>query len=102
VLCGIPIFKEQSLVDLYNLLFGPYMRSYGYNLPPEPYRGVWGSTHTLDWWSEDRYKYYYERSALIKGIPSLNLVDHRIKLDSDQVRVVLDYASKYRIVEIVE
>jgi hypothetical protein len=98
VLCGIPIFQEQSLVDLYNLLFGRYIRSYGYNLPPEPYRGVWGSTNTLNWWSEERYKQYYERSALIKGIPSLNLVDQRIKLDSDPVRFVLDYARRYEIV----
>jgi len=99
VLCGIPIFSEQSLVDLYNLLFRPYMRSYGYNLPPEPYRGVWGSTPALDWWSEERYRRYYDRSTLIQGIPSLNLVDRRIKLDSDQVRYVVDYASKYRIVD---
>jgi hypothetical protein len=99
VLCGIPIFHEQSLVDLYNILFGPFIRSYGYNLPPEPFRGIWGSTNTLDWWSEERYKHYYQRSNLIRGIPSINLVDQRIKLDSDRIRFALEFASNYRIVD---
>ncbi len=97
VICGIPIFQEQSLADLYNLLFGQFVRSYGYNLPPEPFRGVWGSTHTLDWWTEERFKQYYVRSDLVKGIPSLNLVDQRIRLDSDQVKYVLDFARNYRM-----
>jgi hypothetical protein len=98
VLCGIPIFPEHSLAVLYNLLFGPFVRLYGYNLPPEPYRGVWGSTPTLDWWNEERYKRYYDRSAWVNGIPSLNLVDRRIRLDSDQVKLVLEFARQYRIV----
>jgi hypothetical protein len=98
VICGIPILHEQSLADLYNLLFGRYVRSYGYNLPPEPLRGVWGSTPTLDWWSEERYKQYFDRSALVNGIPSLNLVDRRIRLDSDQVEYVLNFARNYKIV----
>ena len=97
VTCGIAILPSPQLAEMYQLLFGPYIRSYGYNLPPEPYAGVWGGPFEWERWSEDRYRSYVERSGWVNGIPSLNLTDKRIRLDSKLVELVLDEAKKYRM-----
>jgi len=97
LICGISTLPSPTQQELFRLLFGRYIRQYGYNLPPEPYRGVWGSTPTLDWWSEERYRRYVERSAVVHGIPSLNLTDRRIRLDSELVRVVIEQAQNYQM-----
>jgi hypothetical protein len=97
LVCGIPILKTEQLAEIYRMLFGSYTRNYGYNLPPEPYRGVWGPLPMVEWWSKERYLRYVERSGWVGGIPSLSLTDRRIDLDGELVKVVLEQAKQYKI-----
>jgi hypothetical protein len=98
LVCGISTVPSPRLAELYRLLFGPYIRQYGYNLPPEPYRGVWGPpAHIEKSWSRERFLQYEERSQRVGGIPTLNLTDRRISLDGELVELVLERARNFTI-----
>ena len=85
------------MAELYRILFLPYIRHYGYNLPPEPYRGVWGAPNVTEAWNEEKFRRYEERSAWVQGIPTLNLTDRRIPLLNDLVQTVLHRAKQYQM-----
>jgi len=99
LVCGIPIVQTEQLAEICRVLFKPYTRNYGYNLSPEPYRGVWSSQQPVETWNKDHYLRYVERSAWVHGIPSLSLTDRRINLDGELVRVVLEQAKNYQMIE---
>lgn len=92
LVCGISTVPSERLAELYRLLFGRYIRQYGYNLPPEPARGVWGAPDVAERWSREHFLQYEERSARVGGIPTLNLADRSVSLAGDLVRLVLERA----------
>lgn len=99
LVCGISTVPTDRLAEMYRILFGHCIRQYGYNLPPQPFRGVWGAPlHVKEGWSQEKFLQYEERSERVHGIPSLNLTDHRIDLGCDLVEVVLARARQYKIV----
>ena len=99
LVCGISTFSSARLAEMYRLLFGPYIRQYGYNQPPEPYRGVWGAPDIINGWKPENFLRYEEYAERVHGIPSLNITDHRIDLTNDLVQSVLDRARRYRMVD---
>jgi hypothetical protein len=85
--------RDDLSIEMGRRLFGPYIRWFWLD-PPARYRGV-VSDPPADWWSPEGWLASRERAEKVGALPTLNLSDHRIRLDSDLVKVVLDWARRY-------
>jgi len=61
---------------------------------PEPYRGV-TSAPPATWWHTEDFTHYQVLAEQAGGISTLNLSDHRIRLDSELATAVFDWARRY-------
>jgi len=78
---------------LLHRLCRPYMRYFAQPLPPENRPGVW--TRQEKPWSLEQFYALAEAHDRAGAIPSLNLTDVHVNLDSSESRSVFQRAKRY-------
>jgi hypothetical protein len=91
---GIAINEDPEHGELYQRLYGNYIRQY-WNNPSEPFRPANSAAGRDIRWSRESFLRYIELAEEAQGLPTLNLCDYHISLDTDLVQAVFDWAHRY-------
>ncbi|MCJ7551999.1 MAG: DUF6259 domain-containing protein [Anaerolineae bacterium] len=91
---GVSINEDPEHVELYQRLYGPFIRQY-WNNPSEPYRPANSAAGRDLGWSREGFLRYIALAEQANGLPTLNLCDYHIQLDTDLVKAVFDWARRY-------
>ncbi len=91
---GIALNENPEHVELYQRLYGRYIRQY-WNNPSEPFRPANSAAGRDQNWSHENFLRFVDLAEAAHGLPTLNLCDYHIRLDTDLVQAVFAWAHRY-------